>query len=163
MRVITKSDRSPTQMANDVRLWRFLYCYHECNVWQTMEVPVIWYHDDVIEWKHFPRYLPFVLWNSPVTDEFPAQMASEAENVSSLWRHHVQTVSEMPYTLINALLLYILDFKAFNTLDHDIFVFFFPLNHWGIRGIALANRKPYVLHNDNPLYIRLMIYGVLKG
>ena len=27
-------------------------------------------HDDVIQWKHFLRYWPF---NSPVTDEFPAQ------------------------------------------------------------------------------------------
>ena len=26
--------------------------------------------------------------NSPVTGEFPAQMASNAENVSILWRHH---------------------------------------------------------------------------
>ena len=28
--------------------------------------------------------------NSPVTDEFPAQMASNAENVSIWWRHHDQ-------------------------------------------------------------------------
>ena len=27
-------------------------------------------------------------WNSPGTDEFPAQMASDAENVSISWRHH---------------------------------------------------------------------------
>ena len=27
--------------------------------------------------------------NSPVTGEFPAQKASDAENVSSWWRHHV--------------------------------------------------------------------------
>ena len=32
------------------------------------------------------------LWwgNSPVTGEFPAQMASNAENVSIWWRHHVE-------------------------------------------------------------------------
>ena len=29
--------------------------------------------------------------NSPVTDEFPAQKASNAENVSIWWRHHVLT------------------------------------------------------------------------
>ena len=29
--------------------------------------------------------------NSPVTSEFPAQMASNAENVSIWWRHHVFT------------------------------------------------------------------------
>ena len=34
--------------------------------------------------------------NSPVTDEFPAQMASNAENVSIWWRHQVLThVNEM--------------------------------------------------------------------
>ena len=34
--------------------------------------------------KHdFPRY-----WPSPVTGEFPAQMVSNAENVSIWWRHH---------------------------------------------------------------------------
>ena len=27
--------------------------------------------------------------NSPVTDEFPAQMASDAENVSIWWHHHI--------------------------------------------------------------------------
>ena len=31
--------------------------------------------------------------NSPVTGEFPAQMASYAENVSFWWRHHEQTAS----------------------------------------------------------------------
>ena len=31
--------------------------------------------------------------NSPVTGEFPAQRASNAENVSTWWRHHVSTPS----------------------------------------------------------------------
>ena len=32
------------------------------------------------------------LWgNSPVTGEFPAQTASDAENVSIWWRHHYYT------------------------------------------------------------------------
>ena len=30
--------------------------------------------------------------NSPVTCEFPTQMASNAENVSIFWRHHVPLV-----------------------------------------------------------------------
>ena len=49
------------------------------------------HHDDVIEWKHFPRYWPFVggIHRSPGTGEFPAQMASYAENVSIWWRHHI--------------------------------------------------------------------------
>ena len=29
--------------------------------------------------------------NSPVTGEFPAQKASNAENVSISWRHHART------------------------------------------------------------------------
>ena len=32
----------------------------------------VWY-DDVIKWKHFPRYWPFVRGNSPAPSEFPTQ------------------------------------------------------------------------------------------
>ena len=35
------------------------------------------------------RVTGFCVGNSPVTDEFPAQMASNAENGSIRWRHHV--------------------------------------------------------------------------
>ena len=35
-----------------------------------------------------PRHWP-LSGNSPVTGEFPAQMASNAENVYTWWRHHV--------------------------------------------------------------------------
>ena len=35
-----------------------------------------------------PRHWPFCAWNSQVTGEFPAQMASNAKNVSILWRYH---------------------------------------------------------------------------
>ena len=34
--------------------------------------------------------------NSPGTGEFPAQMASYAENVSIWWRHHAKLTSECP-------------------------------------------------------------------
>ena len=38
-----------------------------------------------------PRHRP--LWGeSPVTGEFPAQRASNAENVSIRWRHHVSEI-----------------------------------------------------------------------
>ena len=42
---------------------------------QSTPIPCAYYtgHDDVIKWKHFPRYWPFVRGNSPVTGEFPAQ------------------------------------------------------------------------------------------
>ena len=35
-----------------------------------------------------PRHWPLCAENSLVTGEFPAQMASNAENVSTWWRHH---------------------------------------------------------------------------
>ena len=31
------------------------------------------FHDDVITWKHFPRYWLLCAGNSPITDEFPSQ------------------------------------------------------------------------------------------
>ena len=34
------------------------------------------------------RVTGLCVWNSPGTGEFPAQMASNAENVSIWWRHH---------------------------------------------------------------------------
>ena len=37
--------------------------------------------------------------NSPVNGKFPAQMASNAENVSIWWRHHV-TCHLFPYYLL---------------------------------------------------------------
>ena len=33
--------------------------------------------------------------NSPVTGEFPAQMASNAENVSIWWSHHIHVVCQL--------------------------------------------------------------------
>ena len=36
-----------------------------------------------------PRVTGYCARNSPVAGEFPAQMASNAENVSIWWRHHV--------------------------------------------------------------------------
>ena len=35
--------------------------------------------------------------NSPMTDEFPAQSASNAENVSIRWRHHAKTKHYLSY------------------------------------------------------------------
>ena len=33
-------------------------------------------------------------WNSPVTGEFPARRASDAENISIWWRHHVRVLND---------------------------------------------------------------------
>ena len=40
-------------------------------VWNKLQAEIC--RDDVIKWKHFPRYWPFERGNSPVTGEFPAQ------------------------------------------------------------------------------------------
>ena len=45
-----------------------------------------------------PRYWP-LCGNSPVTGEFPAQRASNAENVSIWWRHHDSARNWVPGTL----------------------------------------------------------------
>ena len=50
------------------------------------------------------RVTDLIEGNSPVTDEFPAQRASNAENVSIWWRHHenvlpVQCFDSFPYSL----------------------------------------------------------------
>ena len=44
-----------------------------------------------------PRVTGLCVGNSPVTGEFPAQMASNAENVSIWWRHH--GVFNIPYII----------------------------------------------------------------
>ena len=47
--------------------WEFLYC---CE-----NVTTSWHHDDVIKWKHFPRYWPFVrgIHRSPVNSTHKGQ------------------------------------------------------------------------------------------
>ena len=40
-----------------------------------------------------PLHCPLCERKSPVTGEFPEQIASNVENASILWRHHLRTVS----------------------------------------------------------------------
>ena len=47
------------------------------------------------------RVTGLCVWNSPGTGEFPAQMASNAENVSIWWRHHGLA---LPVTQVNPIL-----------------------------------------------------------
>ena len=50
-------------------------------------------YSDVDQRKHQrSASLAFVGGNSPGTGKFPAQMASNAENVSIWWRHHVEWI-----------------------------------------------------------------------
>ena len=49
--------------------------------------------------------LAFVRGNSPGTGEFPAQMASNAENVSNWWRHHDSRIKFSMYYKLHVLVL----------------------------------------------------------
>ena len=51
------------------------------------------------ERKHKTRVTGLCVGNSPVTGEFPAQMASNAENISIWWRHHGISASELSWGL----------------------------------------------------------------
>ena len=51
--------------------------------------------------------------NSPVTNEFPGQRASNAENVSVWWRHHVWYKRLMPLR----------NYIMYNTLKHTLWYF----------------------------------------
>ena len=46
------------------------------------------YSSQIIENIKAPRHWPLCVGNSPLTGEFPTQMASNTENVSIWWRHH---------------------------------------------------------------------------
>ena len=63
-------------MGCSTSIWVWIYVC--LGVWRDL-------HDDVIKWKHFPRYWSFVR-NSPVIGEFPTQLkASDAELWCLLW------------------------------------------------------------------------------
>ena len=51
-----------------------------------------------------PRHCPCA-GNSPQTDEFPAQMASNAENVSIWWRHHEENYTPESILFLNKTLI----------------------------------------------------------
>ena len=86
--------------------------------------------------------------NSPVTGEYPVQMASNAENVSIWWRHHeLERKSARPYgpqcdtrgIIITSLgLLRKVDFKS--TLIEKVFLARFWIG-WKLPA-SPANRKP---------------------
>ena len=48
-----------------------------------------------------PRVTGLCVGNSPVTGEFPAQMASNAENVSIWWRHHSEKCKDMKVGVVS--------------------------------------------------------------
>ena len=73
----------------------------------TRNIPLQWHHNGhdgvskhqlhdcllsrLFRWRSKLRVTGLCAGNSPMTDEFPAQRASNAENVSIRWRHHAKT------------------------------------------------------------------------
>ena len=55
--------------------------------WHHSECHGIWNHQHLIENIKVPRHW-LLRGNPPVTDGFPSQRASNAENVSTWWHHH---------------------------------------------------------------------------
>ena len=85
---ITKKPMKP----HDHSSWLFLHIYYNDVIMNTMASSItsltIVYatvYSDADQRKH---------QSSPVTADFPVQMASNAENVSIWWRHHVMSVLE---------------------------------------------------------------------
>ena len=88
--------------------------HHFCHIWATSNYkPLRWRHNESDRvWNPQPhdcllnrlfrrrskktsklRVTGLCAGNSPKTGEFPAQMASNAENVSIWWRHHAYWIS----------------------------------------------------------------------
>ena len=54
----------------------YIYCPKECSYWKSIQGGgFLSNHDDVIKWKHFPRYWPFVrgIHQSPVNSPHKGQ------------------------------------------------------------------------------------------
>ena len=73
------------------------------------------------------RFTGLCAGNSPVTDEFPAQRASNAENVSIWWRHHDIVRLWLHFLFVS--LLYV-DFVNLNHSHKSIFVI--AIYPWGV-------------------------------
>ena len=70
--------------------------------------------------------------NSPGTGEFPAQMASYAENVSIWWRHHdicSEVVNDQPVLINRVILTHSPRPRQFATISIDIFKLVFLLEY----------------------------------
>ena len=73
-------------------------CYR-C-AWSAGTMLIKNFHDDVIEWKHCPRYWPLYLGNPPVTDGFLSQKTSDVELWCFLWSAPEQMVEQRIETLV---------------------------------------------------------------
>ena len=75
-----------------------LLCCHDQEGWNSMIYQIWWQNNDVVPWKHFPHYQPFVLgihwWPQKVSYAelyvlFVASFNKQLNKPSSCrWRHH---------------------------------------------------------------------------
>ena len=88
-----------------LHLWKLMWSCCKCEFYRVYSGALWWWHDSVS--NHQPHHCLFnrlfrcrskktsdvrvtglCAGNSPMTGKFPAQRASNAENVSIWWRHH---------------------------------------------------------------------------
>ena len=79
--------------------------------------------------------LAFCAGNSPVTGEFPAQKASDAENVSISWRHHILYVSVVRYCAMKNKIRYNINSIGFMWFFFNVT---FQLFIYGFDGLSLS-------------------------
>ena len=120
--VVFTLNHFPMEMPHIQLFWNETHFYFECPLFPcatgrtNLTTGFSWDYDDVImsamASNHQPHYCLLnrlfrrrskktsklrvtgrFVGNSPVTGEFPAKMASKAENVSIWWRHHVEIVT----------------------------------------------------------------------
>ena len=88
--------------------------------------------------------------NSPVTDEFPAQMTSNADNVSIWWRHHDNALSKnRPQPAVK----YRVNFQIVSIVNFAIV--------FNIRNLEIRRQKDWVGHSrDLPTLVTLLFMWV---
>ena len=95
-----------------MRSWAGVTQWWQSHYWNSIKVLIIATHDDVIKWKHFPRYWPFVqgIQRSPVNSPHKGQWRGALvfslicatingwvnnREGGELWRHCSDSVAEL--------------------------------------------------------------------
>ena len=109
----------------------------------------LYIHDDVIKWKHFPRYWPFVR-------EIPLTKASDAELWCFLWSALEPTVEQTMETLViwNAIMIIMTSLYLTSVASNMCAIPKNPidivLTHWG-RATHICFSKLAIIGSDNGL------------
>ena len=95
-------------------------------------------------------------WNSPGTGEFPAQRASNAENVSISWRHHVydNSVLDASTTPVCSICSLLLRHAWWPILLHWYAVYFY----WNLNALNFTPPPPPNAFMNNIIYLKLKTF-----